>query len=121
MAVVGEIVADRFCLVRSLGVGGMGSVWLARDEVLARDVAVKEIVPLPDLPPGHADVWTRTVREARTSARLTHPNVVRVYDVLFTKGRPWIVMEYVPGRTLYAAVHEEGRSEEHTSELQSPM
>src|SRR5690349_6052333 len=108
MTVVGEIVADRFCLVRSLGVGGMGSVWQARDEVLARDVAVKEIVPLPDLPPGHADVWTRTVREARTSARLTHPNVVRVYDVLFARGRPWIVMEYVPGRSLYAAVHEDG-------------
>src|SRR5690242_1615726 len=108
MAVVGEVVAGRFLLVRAIGVGGMGAVWQARDEVLARDVALKEIVPLPGVPPRHNDVWSQTVREARTSARLNHPNVVRVFDVLFTHGRPWIVMEYVPGRSLYAAVQEDG-------------
>jgi serine/threonine protein kinase len=108
MAVVGEVVAGRFCLVRAIGVGGMGAVWQARDEVLARDVALKEIVPLPALSPGRTDIWAQTVREARTSARLNHPNVVRVFDVLFTAGRPWIVMEYVPGRSLYAVVQEDG-------------
>jgi len=108
MAVVGEVVAGRFCLVRAIGVGGMGAVWQARDEVLARDVALKEIVPMPGLSPGRTDVWALTVREARTSARLNHPNVVRVFDVLFTAGRPWIVMEYVPGRSLYGVVQEDG-------------
>jgi serine/threonine protein kinase len=108
MAVVGEVVAGRFCLVRPIGVGGMGAVWQARDEVLARDVALKEIVPLSGLPLGRADVWSQTVREARASARLNHPNVVRVFDVLFTGGRPWIVMEYVPGRSLFAVVQEDG-------------
>ncbi len=108
MAVVGEVVAGRFYLVRAIGVGGMGAVWQARDEVLARDVALKEIVPIPGVPPGHNDVWSQTVREARTSARLNHPNVVRVFDVLFTNGRPWIVMEFVPGQSLYAAVQEDG-------------
>jgi eukaryotic-like serine/threonine-protein kinase len=108
MAVVGEIVAGRFRLVRPVGTGGMGAVWLAQDEVLARNVAVKEIVALPGFPPGHADVWARTVREARTCARLTHPNVVRVYDVLFTAGRPWIVMEFVVGRSLFEAVRRDG-------------
>jgi hypothetical protein len=69
---------------------------------------LKEIVPMPGLSPGRTDVWALTVREARTSARLNHPNVVRVFDVLFTAGRPWIVMEYVPGRSLYGVVQEDG-------------
>jgi hypothetical protein len=108
MAVVGEIVAGRFRLVRPIGAGGMGSVWQARDEILARDVAVKEIRPMTDLPPGHADVWARAVLEARTLARLTHPNVVRVYDVLRSDGRPWIVMELVVGRSLDVVVAKDG-------------
>ncbi|HKT03998.1 MAG TPA: serine/threonine-protein kinase, partial [Rugosimonospora sp.] len=108
MAVVGEIVAGRFRLVRPVGAGGMGSVWQARDEILARDVAMKQIVAITGVPPAHADVWARTVREARTSARLTHPNVVRVYDVLFADGLPWIVMELVVGRSLDIAVQRDG-------------
>src|SRR2546430_15734739 len=86
----------------------MGSVWHARYGILDRDVAMKEVMAIPGLPPGPGDVWGRTVREARTSARLTHPNVVRVYDVLFTDGRPWIVMELVVGESLGTKVQRDG-------------
>ncbi|WP_433605302.1 protein kinase domain-containing protein [Dactylosporangium sp. CA-139114] len=102
------VVAGRYRLLRVVGNGGMGRVWLARDEMLDRDVAVKEMLPVTGLAPGRADPWERTVREARTAARLTHPNVVRMYDVLFTDGRPWIVMEYVTGRSLQDAVRDDG-------------
>jgi len=79
----------------------MSRVWLARDEVLDRDVAVKEMV-------GSFDSWSRTIREAQAAARLAHPNVVRIYDVLQAGGRPWIVMEHVPSRSLEAVVADEG-------------
>ncbi|WP_407942593.1 serine/threonine-protein kinase [Micromonospora globbae] len=79
----------------------MGRVWRARDELLHRDVAVKEIVPPVWL--GEAerdDLRRRTLREARTAARLSHPNVVRIYDVVHDRDSPWIVMEYVESRSL---------------------
>ncbi|WP_435870898.1 protein kinase domain-containing protein, partial [Micromonospora globbae] len=79
----------------------MGRVWRARDELLHRDVAVKEVVPPVWL--GEAerdDLRRRTLREARTAARLSHPNVVRIYDVVHDRDSPWIVMEYVESRSL---------------------
>ncbi|MDT4988907.1 MAG: eukaryotic-like serine/threonine-protein kinase, partial [Micromonosporaceae bacterium] len=96
MTVSQVLVAGRYRLVRSLGRGGMGQVWLARDEVLHRDVAVKEVV----LPAGLTDteleeLRQRTLREARAAARLSHPNVVQIYDVVRIDDQPWIVMEYV--------------------------
>ncbi|MGI5182762.1 serine/threonine-protein kinase [Dactylosporangium sp. CA-152071] len=97
-------VAGRYRLIKVIGTGGMSRVWLARDELLARDVAVKEVLALPGL----ADLWGRTIAEGRAAARLAHPNVVRVYDVLFTGGRPWIVMEYVPSRSLEEVVRAGG-------------
>ncbi|ASW57833.1 hypothetical protein CIK06_19155 [Plantactinospora sp. KBS50] len=87
----------------------MGQVWLARDEVLHRDVAVKEV-----LPPGWANaeerdaLRTRTMREARTTARLNHPNVIQVYDVVLAGANPWIVMEYVPSRSMQQIIVEDG-------------
>src|SRR4051794_40415473 len=87
----------------------MGRVWLARDEMLHREVAVKEIVPptwLAD--PERAELRSRTLREARAAARLNHPAVVRLYDVIPVDGNPWIVMEYVPSRTLQDVVDAEG-------------
>ncbi|MFC5003062.1 serine/threonine-protein kinase [Dactylosporangium cerinum] len=101
-------VAGRYRLLRVIGTGGMSRVWLARDEILAREVAVKEVLAMPGLPAGQADLWTRTIAEGRAAARLAHPNVVRVYDVLFTGGRPWIVMEYVPSRSLEDVVRRDG-------------
>jgi serine/threonine protein kinase len=96
-----HVVADRYRLVEPLGQGGMGRVWKARDEVLHRDVAIKEIVPPPGLTPEERqEMRERSLREARAIARLNHINVVRVFDVLRTDGDPWIVMEYVASRSL---------------------
>jgi serine/threonine protein kinase len=96
---------DRYRLDRVIGTGGMSRVWLAHDDLLDRPVAVKEILPVPGL---GAEPWTRTVAEARAAARLTHPNVVRVYDVLLGGGRAWIIMEHVPSRDLETFVRERG-------------
>ncbi|TDC26092.1 serine/threonine protein kinase, partial [Micromonospora sp. 15K316] len=104
-----RLIADRYRLVRPLGQGGMGRVWQALDEMLQRDVALKELVA----PPGLSDdelheMRERSMREARAVARLGHVNVVRVFDVLLTDGDPWIVMELVPSRTLQQVLEAEG-------------
>ncbi|MGN9920538.1 protein kinase domain-containing protein [Micromonospora palomenae] len=87
----------------------MGRVWRSRDEILHREVAVKEVVPPHWLAEAERDeLRLRTLREARTAARLNHPNVVRVYDVVQVDDHPWIVMEYVPSRTLQAVLEDTG-------------
>jgi len=87
----------------------MGTVWHARDETLGRDVAVKEVI----LPHGFSDEereiqHKRTFREARTAARLSHPGVVTVYDVVEEDGRPWIVMELIRARSLHEQIKKDG-------------
>src|SRR5262245_52555898 len=95
------LIAGRYRLVTQLGQGGMGRVWLGRDEVLHRDVAMKEVTPPEGLPrEERSALEQRSLREARAIARLTHPNVVRVYDIVQQQPWPWIVMEYVPSRSL---------------------
>jgi tRNA A-37 threonylcarbamoyl transferase component Bud32 len=96
-------------LLDRIGQGAMGTVWRARDQVLARDVAVKE-VRLPDLMPARdrAILRERTMREARVSAKLSHPCVVTVHDVIETDGTPWIVMELVTARSLERVLAEDG-------------
>ena len=79
----GRIIADRYALKAPLGRGGMGVVWRARDGVLGREVAVKEVV----FPPAMADderrpAQARVLREARAAARLNHPGAVTLYDVV---------------------------------------
>src|SRR4051794_37744060 len=105
--VVAGVVAGRYRLIRVVGRGVMGRVWQAFDEVLDREVAVKEILPIAGVAAGRMDIWERTIREARTAARLRHPSVIRVYDVHLDDGRPWIVMEYVEGRSLHATVRDD--------------
>jgi hypothetical protein len=103
------LVAGRYRLVEKLGEGGMGRVWRARDETLERDVAVKEVdLPAELLGTDRDEARWRTLREARSAARLSHPNAVQVYDVFEADGRPWIVMEYVPSRSLQQVLREEG-------------
>jgi serine/threonine-protein kinase len=88
----------RYLIERPLGHGGMATVYLAHDEELHRSVAVKL---LAENLAGDAAFRERFLREARLAARLSHPNVVSVYDAGETEdGRPYIVMEYVPGTTL---------------------
>jgi eukaryotic-like serine/threonine-protein kinase len=104
-----RIVADRYRLLEQLGQGGMGRVWLAHDDLLHRDVAIKEIVPPSGLTPvERQEMRERTLREARAIARLSHPNVVRIFDVLSSDGDPWIVMEYVRGRSLQEMLATDG-------------
>jgi serine/threonine protein kinase len=102
-----DLIAGRYKVVRPVGRGGMGTVWLCRDEVLGREVAVKQIGSLPG---ESATDAARALREARSSAALNHRNVVSVFDIADTDdGHAWLVMEYVPSRTLGELVREEGR------------
>jgi len=105
----GSLLAHRYRLVEQLGRGGMGVVWRARDEVFGRDVAIKEVLLPPQLSEKEREaVLQRTRREARVAARLSHPNVVKVYDVVEYDNRPWIVMELVRARSLTEVVEESG-------------
>src|SRR3954447_4648514 len=109
MAVSRMLVAGRYRLHEVVGSGGMGRVWLARDEMLDRDVAVKEFVPPEWMTDAEKDrLRDRTLREARSAGRLNHSNVVRVFDVVHEDGQPWIVMEYVPSRSLHQVVSSDG-------------
>lgn len=105
----GRLIARRYRLGETVGRGGMGTVFAAHDELLGRDVAVKEVV----LPFGLTDEeretqYKRTFREARTAARLGHPGVVTVYDVVEEDGRPWIVMELIQTRNLDQVIKQDG-------------
>ncbi|MFF2130219.1 protein kinase [Streptomyces olivochromogenes] len=108
----GRIIGGRYRLLRTLGAGGMGRVWLAYDAELACEVSMKEIA-LPDVPMDAAEHGQRVARarsEARHAARLRgHPHVVTVHDVVVHEGLPWIVMEYVPDAVdLQAVVRQSG-------------
>jgi eukaryotic-like serine/threonine-protein kinase len=104
-----RIVGGRYRLRSELGRGGMGTVWAARDEVLGRDVAVKEIVAPPSLSPEERRMLReRTLREARAAAQVSCPTAVTVYDVVEEADRPWVVMELLPTRSLADLLREEG-------------
>src|SRR5919199_5738554 len=101
----GRLPAGRYRLGRVLGRGGMGTVWAAHDEMLGRDVAVKEVTPPPQLTDEQREVIRRRMlREARAAARISHPSAVTVYDVVEQDDRPWIVMQPLPPRTPAEAV-----------------
>lgn len=105
----GDIVAGRYRLREVLGRGGMGVVWFATDELLDREVAVKEIQWPPQLDAKERETLRqRALREARTAARLDHPNVIGVYDVVVEDERPWIVMQLARYRSLSDVVRDGG-------------
>ncbi|WP_223735336.1 serine/threonine-protein kinase [Streptomyces purpurogeneiscleroticus] len=105
----GRLLAGRYRLGDVLGRGGMGTVWRARDEVLGRTVAVKEL----RFPGGVEEdekrrLITRTLREAKAIARIRNHGAVTVYDVVDEDDRPWIVMELVEGRSLAEVIRDDG-------------
>ncbi|MEV6563930.1 serine/threonine-protein kinase [Streptomyces kronopolitis] len=95
----GRLIGGRYRLEVRLGRGGMGTVWRAHDELLSRRVAVKELHFGADEPEARVQ-RARAMREARTVARIRHPGVIVVHDVVEQDGRPWIVMELVEGPSL---------------------
>ena len=101
LADTGRVIAGRYRLEAPIGRGAMGVVWRARDLLLDRDVAVKEVQIAETLTAEErANAYQRTLREAKTAARLNHPGVVTVYDVAEDEGRPWIVMQLVSAQSL---------------------
>ncbi|MER5786244.1 serine/threonine-protein kinase, partial [Streptomyces mobaraensis] len=95
------VIAGRYRLERRIGRGGMGTVWRATDELLGREVAVKELHTDDAASVGAAlSSQERTLREARAVALIKHPNVIVLHDIVEQDGRPWIVMELVDGRSL---------------------
>ncbi|MGZ3142793.1 serine/threonine-protein kinase [Lentzea chajnantorensis] len=101
-------VGDRYVLLDQLGAGAMGVVWRARDELLHRDVAVKQLLLTEVQPDEFHEAVQRAMREGRIAARLQHPNAIAVYDVVVEDGKPCLVMEYLPSRNLSALLSERG-------------
>jgi hypothetical protein len=109
-SVTGRVIAGRYILDQPIGRGAMGVVWRGHDQLLDREVAVKEVVLSSSIGDDERrNAHQRTLREARTAARLSHRGVVTVYDVAEEDGRPWIVMELVPSRSLEQVLAREGR------------
>jgi tRNA A-37 threonylcarbamoyl transferase component Bud32 len=110
MPPTGRVIAGRYSLQQPIGRGAMGVVWRARDQLLDRDVAVKEVVISALIGADERrTAYQRTLREARTAARLSHRGVVTVYDVAEEDGRPWIVMELIPSQSLDQVLTVQGR------------
>ncbi len=102
----GDLLADRYRIIRAIGVGGMGEVWEATHTVIGRAVAVKALVPDPRPDSDRAE---RMMREARIVARIEHPNVVDITDFGHTAdGNPFFVMELLRGRSLHAVLRADG-------------
>ncbi|MEV4457149.1 protein kinase [Microbispora sp. NPDC049633] len=99
MASPGRVIRDRYELRSQLGRGGMGTVWLAKDRMLGRLVALKEVA----LTPYGESIEVqraRALREARSLARIRHPAIAGIYDVFEEGGSPWIVMVHIEGGSL---------------------
>ena len=103
------LLAGRYRLGAVIGVGGMGVVWRGHDELLGRDVAVKEMIWPPHLTEQERQIaCRRATREAQMAGRLSHRNVVRIYDIVEEDGHPCIVMEFLPYKSLREILDEEG-------------
>ncbi|HTF48928.1 MAG TPA: serine/threonine-protein kinase [Pseudonocardia sp.] len=118
MSLTGEssplVLAQRYRLEERVGAGSMGAVWRATDELLGRTVAVKQLLLQPGAPgfgtQGQEldEARQRIMREGRLAARLQHQHAIAVFDVVLHNDTPWLVMEYLPSRTLGALLVEEG-------------
>ncbi|GAA1679584.1 hypothetical protein GCM10009733_090520 [Nonomuraea maheshkhaliensis] len=104
-----RLLAERYELISPLGRGTMGTVWRARDRALGREVAVKEIRQDPGLTEEQrTELRERMVREGRIAARISHPSVASIHDVLIQDDSPWIIMELIEARSLEQVIEEEG-------------
>jgi len=104
----GRLVAGRYRVQHLLGRGGMGAVWLARDELLRRPIAIKEL-RLPETVTDSTFASSSLLREAQAASQISHPGVVSVYDVAVEDGRSWMVMEALGGQNLAQAIRQQGR------------
>ncbi|HEX4251911.1 MAG TPA: protein kinase, partial [Pseudonocardia sp.] len=108
------VLAQRYRLGERVGAGSMGAVWRATDELLGRTVAVKQLLLQPGAPgfdtqgQAYDEARQRILREGRLAARLQHPHAIAVFDVVLHDDAPWLVMEYLPSRTLGALLATEG-------------
>ncbi|HEY0450788.1 serine/threonine-protein kinase [Actinophytocola sp.] len=104
-----QVIAGRYRLTERLGGGGMGVVWQAHDERLRRTVAVKEVILPPSLDEARLEeIRRRTMREGRIAAKLHHPQLITVYDVIEDDGRPYLIMEYLPSTSLSRLLADRG-------------
>ncbi len=101
-----RVILGRYRLLSTLGAGGMGSVWLAQDLLLSRKVALKELVQHQGMPELRQR-RERALREARAMAMVEHEAIARIHDVFVIDGNPWIVMEYIKGRSLAEIIKRE--------------
>ncbi len=106
MTMVANAIGARYRIEKELGRGGMGVVYLARDTQLDRPVALKFLGTLLD---GSDEYRMRFLREARTAAKVSHPNIVSIYDICDSAGRAYIAMEYIEGMDL----HRYSRQKQH--------
>lgn len=100
----------RYRIEKKIGQGAMGVVFLGKDQLLFRDVALKKLGACQSQ---NDHLVTRLQQEARALARLSHPNIVQIYDFIQEKGQYWIAMEYVEGRDLECLVDENGKYPVH--------
>ncbi|MBC6457084.1 serine/threonine-protein kinase [Actinomadura sp. HBU206391] len=104
-----RVISSRYQLNKPLGQGGMGVVWEGYDQVLRRPVAVKQLLLPERSEPGQdRELKARFLREARSVASLDHPSVVSVHDVVEDADGPWMVMQFVKGRSLQQLIEEDG-------------
>jgi serine/threonine-protein kinase len=102
--VPGQILNDRYRILSLLGTGGMGAVYHARDPVLNRDVAIKQLQPDPVTGNRPEQIQQQFLREAQSLAALHHPNLPRVTDYFSADNQHYLVMDYIAGQTLQEVV-----------------
>ncbi|HEY0804146.1 MAG TPA: serine/threonine-protein kinase [Pseudonocardiaceae bacterium] len=108
MADAGDLIVNRYRLINCVGGGAMGVVWRAHDTILERDVAVKELLIQEGMTDAQVhEANQRALREGRIAARLHHPHAISVYEVVEHDGRPCLIMEFLPSRSLSDLIAEQ--------------